>query len=85
MVSSSGPQLEEKRLCDVALQEPVAILAEEVGTQRVIHTADKPPEQQVVLQLLRQQPFAAQGVTASVICRIGRSGWSAGIRSSGDR
>ena len=60
----SRPHFEEKRLRDVARQEPVSIFAKDGRhLDRVIYTqADEPPEQQVVLQLLHQQPFAAHGV-----------------------
>jgi hypothetical protein len=59
-----GPHFAEECLRDVAFQEPVSILAEDGRhPDRVIHTqADEPPEQQVVLQLLHQQPLAAHGV-----------------------
>jgi hypothetical protein len=59
-----GPHFEEERLRDVAVQETVPVLTEDGRRPHgVIHTqADEPAEQQVVLQLLHQQPFAADGV-----------------------
>ena len=54
----------EERLRDVAFQQPLAVLGEHRHVpHRIVHVqAHEPAVQQVVIQLLHQLPFAADGV-----------------------
>ena len=54
----------EKGLSDVALQQPLPVLAEYGGDpDGFVHVqAHEPSEQQVILQLFHQQPFTANRV-----------------------
>ena len=71
LATSSTQEDQRRHVCG---QQPVPILAEDRRIpDRVIHVqADKPPEQQVVLQLLHQHPRAVNRASALVPHETGR-------------